>query len=121
MNHILPGIEIDYYSKLPEIKGDLIFAFGLGFINSLIYPVLRFLHPKPSYFRMGLFSFIISFGAYSIVNLLPLGIHVQTAGAFVWSGLIVWIGSYLTNHLELTHYQRVKQMEEEINKRMRDK
>ena len=118
VNHILPGIEIDYYTKLPEIKGDLIFAFSLGFLNSLIYPALRMFHPRPTHIKIGLISFILSFGAYSIVNLLPLGIHVTKAGAYIWAGLIVWFGSYLTNHLELRHYQRVKELEDEVQKRL---
>jgi len=120
VNHILPGVEIDYYTKLPEIKGDLIFAFSVGLLNSLIYPALRAFHPKPSHFKIGLISFIISFGAYSIVNLLPLGIHIKTAGAYIWGGLIVWFGGYLTNHLELRHYQRLKELEEEVQKRMNE-
>ena len=120
VNHILPGIEIDYYTKLPEIKGDLIFAASLGFLNSLIFPILRAFHTKPTHFKIGLISFIISFGAYSIVNILPLGIHISTAGAYVWAGVVVWAGSYLTNHLELRHYQRLKELEEEVQKRLKE-
>ncbi len=120
VNHILPGINIDYYTKLPEIKGDLIFAASLGFLNSLIYPILRVFHPKPTHFKIGLISFIISFGAYSIVNILPLGIHIATAGAYVWAGVVVWAGSYLTNHLELRHHQRLKELEEEVQKRLKE-
>lgn len=120
VNHILPGIEIDYYTKLPQIQGDLIYAFSLGFINSLIYPILKIFVKNPSYFKIGLVSFIINFGAYSIVNLLPLGIRVTTPGAYIWSGLVVWFGSYLTNHLELRHYQRVKELEEEVQKRLEE-
>ena len=104
VDHIIPGIQIAYYSKLPEIKGDLIFSFALGFINSLIFPALRYLKLKPSHFEIGLISFIISFVAYSIVNLLPVGIKVTTASSFVWASLIVWFGSYLTNHLEFKKY-----------------
>ncbi|PIS01191.1 MAG: hypothetical protein COT84_03790 [Chlamydiae bacterium CG10_big_fil_rev_8_21_14_0_10_35_9] len=117
VNHILPGIEIDYYSKLPQIKGDLIFAFSLGFLNSLVYPICRFLYPKATPFKIGMFSFIFSFGAYSIINIIPLGIHVMTPGAFVWSGLIVWFASYLTNYLEFKRYQKLKELEKEITKR----
>jgi uncharacterized membrane protein YvlD (DUF360 family) len=120
VNHILPGIEIDYYTKLPEIKGDIIFAFSLGFLNSLIYPILKIFHPRPTQFKIGLISFILSYGAYSIVNILPLGIHLETAGAFIWAGLIVWFGSYLTNHLELRHYQKIKELEEEVQKRLKE-
>ena len=106
VNHVIPGISIAYYTKLPKIKGDLIFSFGLGFISSLIFPVLRYFKCKPSHFKIGFISFIISFGAYAIINILPLGIKVTTAGSFILAGLIVWFGSYLTNHLEFSKYQK---------------
>lgn len=106
VNHVIPGIDIAYYSKLPEIKGDLIFSFSLGFLNSMIFPVLKWFKLRPSHFKIGLISFILSFFSYSIVNLLPFGIKVTRAGAFVWASLIVWFGSYMTNHLEFKRYQR---------------
>ncbi len=117
VNHMLAGIEIDYYSKIPEIKGDLIFAFGLGFLNSLVYPLLRLFSPKPTHLKIGILSGLISFGAYSIVNLLPLGIRVTTPGAFIWGGGIVWAVSSLINHLELRYYNMVKKMKEELREK----
>ena len=106
VDHVIPGIEIAYYTKLPEIKGDLIFSFGVGLLNSLIFPCLRYLKLKPSHFKIGFISFVVSFFSYSIVNILPLGIKVTKAGAFIWAGLIVWFASYLTNHLEFKSYEK---------------
>jgi len=127
VDHIIPGIEITYYTKLPHIGGEIIWAAALGLVNSLIFPVLRFLHPKPSHFKIGLISFIISFGAYSIVNLIPaVGIKVTRAEAFAYSGLIVWAVSYLTNHLEFKTYlykkeQELQKKEEELDKKDKEK
>ncbi len=104
VNHVIPGLEIAYYTKLPHVGGELIFAFGLGFLNSLIFPVLYFFQFSPSHFKIGLISGVVSFGAYSIVNLLPVGIRITTGGAYIWSSLIVWFVSYLTNHLEYKRY-----------------
>lgn len=115
-DHIIPGIQISYYTKLPHIEGDLIFAIAVGFLNSLIFPVLR-LVTDPSHFKIGLISFLISFGSYSIVNLLPIGIHLHTAGAYVWCSVVVWIASYLTNHLEYRRYVR----EQEFKRMMEEK
>ena len=39
-NHIIPDVQIDYYTKLPKIEGDLTFSFFLGLINSLIFPLM---------------------------------------------------------------------------------
>lgn len=118
-NHIIPGLKIEYYTKLPHIEGDLIFAFSVGFLNSLIYPIMR-LFSNESHFRIGLASFIISVGSYSIVNLLPIGVHVTTASAFVWCSLVVWFCSYLTNHLELRRYLREKELKEAIEKKEKE-
>ncbi|NGX32450.1 MAG: hypothetical protein K1060chlam4_00497 [Candidatus Anoxychlamydiales bacterium] len=112
VNHVIPNVEIDYYSKLPHIGGDLIFAFLVGFLNSLIYPVIVLFKIKSTHLKVGLSSFIISFAAYSIVNILPVGIKITAAGAYIWTSLIVWFVSYLTNHLEIKHYMKEKEREE---------
>ena len=111
-NHIIPGIKIDYYTKLPDIKGDIIFSFILGLILSLIFPVLKIFKLSPSHFKIGFITFLISFGAYSLVNILPVGIHITSAGGFIWCSLIVWFCSYLTNHLEYRKYLIEMQVEE---------
>ncbi|HRW58282.1 MAG TPA: phage holin family protein [Chlamydiales bacterium] len=111
VNHVVPGVEIAYYTKIPNIKGEMIFAFSLGFLNSLIFPLMKLFRLKLSHFKIGMISFLLSFGAYSIINILPLGVKITTPGAFVWSGLIVWFGSYLTNHLEYRDY--LKKLEDQ--------
>lgn len=122
VDHIIPGVDIAYYTKLPHIGGEIIWAVCLGFLNSLIFPVLRFVHPKPSHFKIGLISFIISFGAYGVVNLIPVGIKISRPEAFVYCGLIVWAVSYLTNHLEFRAYlynkeQDLEKQQEELKKK----
>jgi uncharacterized membrane protein YvlD (DUF360 family) len=103
-DHILPGIEIAYYSRLPKIGGDIIFAIVLGFCNSLVFPVLKIFRIGPSYVKIGLITFVISFFAYSIVNLLPVGVKVTSASGYLLCSLVVWLVSYLTNHLEYRRY-----------------
>ena len=124
VDHIVPGVEINYYSKLPDIGGDLIFSFALGLINSLIFPIIMLFRIKPTHFKMGIISFFVSFGAYSIVNILPVGVHISTAGAFIWSGAIVWAISYFTNHLEarkhLLHVEAKAKAKEEKEKKERE-
>jgi uncharacterized membrane protein YvlD (DUF360 family) len=103
-NHILPGMQIAYYSRLPKIEGDLIFALGLGLISSLVFPVMRLFRVKTSHLKIGLITFVISFVAYSIVNLLPLGIKVVSTIGYLSCSIVVWLVSYLTNHLAYRHY-----------------
>lgn len=112
-NHIIPGIQVTYYTKLPHIEGDLIFAAAVGFLNSLIFPILR-LVAGPTHFKIGLVSFIISFGSYSIVNLLPVGIHITNASGYVWCSVVVWFAGYLTNHLEYRRWVREREFKREL-------
>jgi hypothetical protein len=121
VNHIVPDVEIDYYTKLPHIGGDLIFSFSVGFINSLIYPMIVLFKVKPTHFKVGLSSFLISFGAYSVVNILPVGIKIASPGAFIWTALSVWFMAYLTNHLELKHYIKEKERKEKERKEKEEK
>lgn len=113
-DHILPGMHIDYYSRLPRIEGDVIFAAALGFLSSLIFPILRIFHLRPSHIKIGLITFALSFFAYSIVNLLPVGVKVESASGYLLCSLVVWLVSYLTNHLEFRQY--IKKQEEKEKK-----
>jgi len=98
-NYLLPGIEMTRHTKLPHVEGALIFAAAVGLVNSLIVPFLSFLKIPPSHFKIGLTSFVISFGAYALVNLLPLGIKVESAKGFFWAAGVVWAVSFFTNYL----------------------
>ncbi|OGN61266.1 MAG: hypothetical protein A3F40_02940 [Chlamydiae bacterium RIFCSPHIGHO2_12_FULL_27_8] len=109
VNQVIPDVAIDYYSKLPKIGGDIIFSFGLGFIGSLIFPFIILFKIKPSHFKVGLSAFVISYFAYSIVNLLPVGIKVSSAKGYLIASSVVWLMFYFTNHLELKRYLRSKE------------
>ena len=108
VNYLMPGVTLVSPTKLPYIQGDLIFSFSLGLSLSLIFPVLRLFNQNPTYMKIGLISFILSFGAYSILNFLPLGILVSFPAAYLWSSLIVWVEGTFTNYLEMRKYGKGK-------------
>ncbi len=114
VNHLLPGIQTGSYAKLPKIEGGLIFALAVGFVNSLVFPMMRLLNVPLTAVKIGLASFIVSFGAYAIVNIIPVGIKVLSMKGFLWSASIVWVISYFTNYLEFARYRR--EMENKISK-----
>lgn len=101
-NHILPGIDVANQTKLPHIGGDLMFAIALGFINSLIYPLLKLCHQATALKIAGL-CLAVNFIAYAILKLLPIGIHVTSFMGFIYAALLVSIGSFLTNFIEMRH------------------
>jgi hypothetical protein len=106
-NHLLPGINVIVQTKLPHLGGDLLFAIGLGVLNSLIYPGLKVLHKKSSMFvQIALISIILNFGAYALLKLLPFGIHISSVEGYLLPAIVVAVVSFLTNYFEMkaTHH-----------------
>ena len=107
-DHILPGLQVTDQTRLPHIGGDLIFAAALGFLNSLIYPVLRMLKHDVSVLKIGLMALILNFAAYGIVKLLPLGIDVMTIEGYLLVSIVVALGCFLTNFFEMKRHRSHK-------------
>ncbi len=104
-DHILPGIEVMNQTKLPHVGGDLLFAAGLGLLNSLIFPLLKLVKQRPTALRIALIALIMNFLSYAIVKLLPVGIHITSVEGYLFASLTVTLGSFLINFLEMKHYQ----------------
>lgn len=102
VNHVVPGIEPGEH-KLPQIGPDLIFAFALGLLNSLIYPILKVIPPGVTLSRIILAAIVINFVAYALMKFAPLGINVTSMEGFLIAACVVAVGSILTNYLELKH------------------
>jgi uncharacterized membrane protein YvlD (DUF360 family) len=101
-NHILPGIDVVNQTKLPHIGGDLMFAVALGFINSLIYPMLK-LFKQCSLLKILGVSLVINFVAYASLHFLSIGVHVTMLTGYLSAALLVSLSSFLTNFLEMKH------------------
>lgn len=104
-NHILPGIAVIDQTKLPHLGGDLPFAVALGFLNSLIYPLLRLVRKQQTALQIGTFALVLNFAAYAVLRFLPLGIHVSSVEGYIFAALFVTLGSFLTNYFEMKHFQ----------------
>lgn len=111
-DHILPGLEVTNQTRLPHIGGDLIFAFVLGLLNSLIYPVLKLIHQQGSAMKIALIALILNFAAYAIIKMFPsIGIHVNTVEGYVIVSVVVTLGSFLTNFFEMKRNKHHHKME----------
>ena len=99
-NHVLPGIDVANQTKLPHIGGDLIFAFALGLLNSLIFFGLKMVD-KVSLMRIGILSVVITFLSYAILKIVPIGIYITSMKGYLLASVLVSIGSFLTNFLEM--------------------
>ena len=104
-NYVLPGIEVMNHTKLPHIGGDVILAFVLGLINSLIYPILRMIHQVSVSKILGL-AIVINFVAYAIIKFVPTGIQLVSIQGYLLASIVVAAGSFFTNFLEMKHNRR---------------
>jgi len=107
-DHILPGLQVIDQTRLPHIGGDLIFAAALGFLNSLIYPVLKMLKHDVSTLKIALAALILNFASYGIVKLLPLGIDVMSIEGYLLVSIVVALGCFLTNFFEMKRHRSHK-------------
>lgn len=101
-NHILPGIDVANQTKIPHVGGDLMFAIALGFVNSLIYPILKLVN-QVAVLKIAGLSLSINLIAYAILKLLPIGVYVTSFTGYFSAAIFVAIGSFLTNFLEMKH------------------
>ncbi len=104
-NYVLPGIVVMESTKLPHIGGDLIFAVALGAVNSLIFPILKLFRQGSGALKIAIIALIVNFASYAIVKLLPVGINVSSVEGYLLASVVVTIGSFLTNFLEMKHSQ----------------
>jgi uncharacterized membrane protein YvlD (DUF360 family) len=103
VNHVLPGIEPGEH-KLPHVGPDLIFAFSLGLLNSLIYTILKLVQQQRINFpKIALIALVINFFAYALLKFVPLGISVTSLEGFFIAAFVISLGSMLTNYLEWKH------------------
>jgi uncharacterized membrane protein YvlD (DUF360 family) len=100
-DHVLPGIAIINYTRIPHIGGDLIWAFALGLLNSLIYPILKLVRTEISALKIALIALILNFAAYGLLKLIPIGVQVIHVEGYILASAIVTLGGFLTNFFEM--------------------
>lgn len=105
-DYLIPGVDVVNQTKLPHIGGDLIFAFALGLLNSLIVPLLKLMDGHLSIFRVSVVSFILNFAAYALLKLLPLGIFITNVEGYLSAALVVSIASSVLNYFEIRRHNK---------------
>ncbi|MGB7979145.1 MAG: phage holin family protein [Chlamydiales bacterium] len=107
IDRVCPGVEIAGYEEVPNIGADILFSLVLGFLNSSIFFFLALLELTISDLKMALISFVVSFGAFILIGIIPFGVRVVNPWGVILGGGVVWIVAVLTNHLEWKHYKRI--------------
>ncbi len=99
--HIFAGIELTDPTKLPHVGKDLYFAGALGFLNSLIYPMLRMIDSRLIGLRIIFIAILLNFAMYALLKILPVGISVTSLKGYVIVASAVSIGSIFANYFEM--------------------
>ncbi len=105
INRIAPSVQIDLFQDVFNLGADLFFAFAVGFLNAAIFPCLQILSIKATYWKMGVLAAIISYGAYGLVWIFPMGVFVTGPLGFLFAGTAVSGISFFTNYMELKRSQ----------------
>lgn len=103
VNRVIPGIQVATFEKLPDVIADVFFSLVLGFINAAVVYILMICNLKPSTFKLGISTFVVSFTGFAIMAIFPLGVEVQSFGGYLFASLIVWLIAFFSNYLERVH------------------
>ena len=107
VDRIIPGIEVSFFENVPNIGADIVFSAVVGFLNSLIFPLLLLLELNPTTTKIGVISFIISYAAFISIAFFNWGITSTSILGIIGGGFLVWMMSFFTNYLELKHAHRI--------------
>ena len=99
-----PAVEITSFEQVPNIGADILFSLIVGFLNASIFFFLALLELSITNLKMAIMGFIVSFGAFLVIAVVPFGVRVVNPWGVILGGGIVWAVSFLTNHLEWKHY-----------------
>jgi uncharacterized membrane protein YvlD (DUF360 family) len=105
VDRAIPGIHIDNFENVPNIGADILFSLIVGFLNASVFFFLALLELTITPLRLALMTFIISFGAFAIISVVPFGIQVLSPLGFFLGSTLVWAIALLTNFLEWKHYK----------------
>jgi len=95
-----PGVEILNYEDVPNIGADILFSAIVGFLNASVFPFFAILELKVTSFKLGLINFIISFGAFITIAIIPFGVRVVNIWGVLIGGTVVFATAFVTNYLE---------------------
>lgn len=104
IDRVAPGVEITNFENVPNIGADILFSLIIGFLNSSIFFFLALLELSITNLRMAIMSFIVSFGGFLVIAIIPFGVRVVNPWGVIIGGGVVWAIAVLTNHLEWKHY-----------------
>ncbi|EKE08530.1 MAG: hypothetical protein ACD_17C00118G0006 [uncultured bacterium] len=105
VDRVAPGVMVMTYEDVPNIGADILFSLIVGFLNASVFFFLAILELKITHFKLAMTTFVVSFGAFLVIAMIPFGVRVVSPWGVVIGGLMVWSVAFLSNHLEWKHYK----------------
>jgi riboflavin transporter FmnP len=105
--HLLPGLDVMEMKRLPHLGNDLLFAVGLGAVNSLLLLITKWIDNTPSTSRLALIALGVNFVAFAVLKFFPLGIRVSTVEGYLFGSVVCTGGAFVLNYLQMkkhTHH-----------------
>jgi hypothetical protein len=100
-NYILPGIKVEHATKIPSLGVDFPFALVLGFLNTMIYPLVCMFKGASPQLQIVAIAAVLNLVTYGIASLFPLGIGIESLGAYLLVVIVVTIASVVANFSEM--------------------
>ena len=94
-DYLIPGVDVVDQTKIPQIRGDLIFAGVLGLLNSLILPFLRIFSKPPGFLHLAIATTVLNFAAFGLLKLITIGVFVTDISGYLIVSFCVTFGSFL--------------------------
>ncbi len=106
IDRVAPGVEIQNFENVPNVGADILFALVVGFLNASVFFFLALLELTITHLKLAIVTFVISFGAFIIIAIVPFGVRVVSPWGLFIGGFVVWAVAFMTNHLEWKHYTK---------------
>ncbi|HSX25382.1 MAG TPA: phage holin family protein [Chlamydiales bacterium] len=100
IDRVAPGVEISSFEQVPNIGADIFFSAIVGFLNASVFPFYAIFEIKVTKLKIAIATFIISFGAFLLIAIIPFGVRVVSAWGVIIGGLVVWAVAFVGNYLE---------------------
>lgn len=97
-----PGLATAY-SETSPLGSDLLFATATALCNASVFPLLILLRIFPTKLKLAILNGIISFGAFSLIAIIPYGFQPDAGGAVI-GGSLIWLVSFLISYYQMRRW-----------------
>lgn len=97
-----PGLAAPY-AEVSPLGSDLLFSLATAVCNSSVFPLLILLKIFPTKLKLAALNGIVSFGAFSLIAIIPFGFQPDAGGAAI-GGSLIWLISFLVSYFQMRHW-----------------